>query len=324
MGKTSVSLESVGNLITKNVPTVTSSQTAKEILSKLSRHEWDSIAMTYVLSESDELVGEIPIKKLVSASDSTRASELMISPKVVIHEHEDQERIAIEAIAYDLKSMPVRDKEGKFLGAVTGEKIIDVLHEEHLEDFLRSSGISGKGARILDLMTASFWSLIQSRLPWLVVGLAIGLTASVVVSSFEEHISRNIALVFFMPIVAFMSGAIGTQTETVLVRSLTYLKVSIWKYLIKELSLGMMIGAIIGFITGVFAYLISGSVEISSVIVLSLFASMSVATMLGVLVPLMLRALKKDPAVGSGPFITSLQDLISLSIYFTIAAYLLS
>lgn len=311
-------------MITKNVPTVSGSESVREILGKLAKHEWDSISMVYVLSEGRELVGEIPIKKLVSANDSVKASELMIKPRVVIHEHEDQERIAIEAIAYDLKSMPVKDRDGKFLGAVTAEKIIDVLHEEHLEDFLRSSGISGRGAKILDLMTGSFWDLIKSRLPWLVVGLAIGLGASIVVSSFQDHISRNIALVFFMPIVAFMSGAIGTQTETVLVRSLTYLKVSIWKYLIKELVLGMMIGLVIGSITGVFAYLISGSFEIASVIVLSLFASMSVATMLGVLVPLTLRYLKKDPAVGSGPFITSLQDLISLSIYFTIASFLLS
>lgn len=317
-------LESAGSLITKNVPTVSGSESVKEILGKLAKHEWDSISMIYVLSEERELIGEIPIKKLVSAPDSAKGSTLMIKPRVIIHEHEDQERIAIEAIAYDLKSMPVKDKEGRFLGAVTAEKIIDVLHEEHLEDFLRSSGISGRGAKILDLLTASFWDLIKSRLPWLVVGLAIGLGASVVVSTFADHISRNIALVFFMPIVAFMSGAIGTQTETVLVRSLTYLKVSIWKYLIKELILGMMIGLVIGSITGVFAYLISGSFQIASVIVLSLFASMSVATTLGVLVPLTLRYLKKDPAVGSGPFITSLQDLISLSIYFTIASVLLN
>src|SRR5688572_3820845 len=101
--------EYAGNLITKNVPTVGLSQQTKEILEHLARREWDSIAMVYVLSESGELVGVIPIAKLVSSNSSVRASELMDKPAVVIHEHEDQERIAVEAIANDLKSMPVND-----------------------------------------------------------------------------------------------------------------------------------------------------------------------------------------------------------------------
>lgn len=312
-----------GMLISKNVPSVAPHQEAKTILNMLAKREWDSISVVYVLSESGELVGQIPIGKLVSARENMMAVDLMSKPKVILHEHEHQERIAIEAIANDLKSMPVRNKEGKFLGAVTADKIIDVLHEEHLEDFLRSSGIRGKGAEILNLMTARFSDLIKSRLPWLIVGLVIGLLASVIVSRFEGHLSENIALVFFMPIVAFMSGAIGTQTETVFVRSLTYLKFSIMKYILKELSIGMTIGLFIGVITSIFGFIISGSWQISLVILVSLFASMSFATILGVLVPLTLRFFKKDPAVGSGPFITSLQDLISLTIYFSIAYLLL-
>ena len=323
MAKNSL-LETAGSLITKNVPTVSATEIAKDILSKLSKHEWDSIAMTYVLSDSNELVGEIPIKKLVGADSNKRASELMLNPVVVIHEHEDQERIAVEAIANDMKSMPVKDKDGKFLGAVTAETIIDVLHEEHLEDFLSSSGIRGRGANILNLMSANFLELVKSRLPWLVVGLVIGLLASVVVSFFEGHVRENISLVFFMPVVAFMSGAIGTQTETVFIRSLTYLKINVWQYILKELVLGMIIGLTIGLITGVFSYFLSGSYAIALVITISLFTSMSVATILGVLVPLLLRGLKLDPAVGSGPFITSLQDLISLTIYFSIAFLLLN
>jgi len=324
MGQKTSLLETAGSLITKNVPTVSPSEIAKDILIKLSKHEWDSIAMTYVLSDSYELIGEIPIKKLVTADNDRKASEIMMNPVVVIHEHEDQERIAVEAIANDMKSMPVKSKEGKFLGAVTAETIIDVLHSEHLEDFLRSSGISGRGTKILDLMSANFFELVKSRLPWLIVGLLIGLLASVVVSFFEGPVKNNIALVFFMPVVAFMSGAIGTQTETVFIRSLTYLKINVWQYIAKELVLGMIIGMVIGLITGVFSYFLSGSYTIAIVIAVSLFTSMSVATVLGVLVPLLLRGLKLDPAVGSGPFITSLQDLISLTIYFSIAFWLLS
>ena len=315
--------DSAGALVTKNVPTASTSDHAKDILTKLSRREWDSITVTYILSDSNELLGVVPISKLVAAEEKAQMHSLMQKPSVIIIEDEDKERVAVEAIANDLKSMPVNNKDGKFLGAITADKILDVLHEEHLEDFLRSSGIRGKGSRILDLMSANFFELIKSRLPWLVVGLAIGLLASVVVSFFEGPVKENIALVFFMPVVAFMSGAIGTQTETVFIRSLTYLKINVFQYIVKELILGMIIGGVIALITGVFGYFLSSSFTIAIVVSVSIFISMSVATILGVLVPLLLRALKKDPAVGSGPFITSLQDLISLTIYFSIAYWLL-
>lgn len=323
MADNSLLTDSAGALVAKNVPTASSSEHAKEILAKLSRREWDSITVTYILSKENELLGIVPISKLVAAAEKTRMHELMIKPAVVINETDDQERVAVEAIANDLKSMPVNSKEGKFLGAITADKILDVLHEEHLEDFLRSSGIRGKGSKILDLMSANFLELIKSRLPWLVVGLAIGLLASIVVSFFKGPVKENIALVFFMPVVAFMSGAIGTQTETVFIRSLTYLKINVVQYIFKELVLGMIIGAVIAFITGVFGYFLSDSFTIAVVVSVSIFVSMSVATVLGVLVPLLLKGLKKDPAVGSGPFITSLQDLISLTIYFSIAFWLL-
>lgn len=323
MADNSFLTDSAGALVAKNVPTASSSEHAKEILAKLSRREWDSITVTYILSEENELLGIVPISKLVAAAEKTQMYELMIKPAVVINETDDQERVAVEAIANDLKSMPVNSREGKFLGAITADKILDVLHEEHLEDFLRSSGIRGKGSKILDLMSANFLDLIQSRLPWLIVGLGIGLLASVVVSFFEGHVRQNIALVFFMPVVAFMSGAIGTQTETVFIRSLTYLKINVAQYIFKELVLGMIIGAVIALITGIFGYFLSSSYTIAIVVAVSIFVSMSVATVLGVLVPLLLKGLKKDPAVGSGPFITSLQDLISLTIYFSIAFWLL-
>lgn len=323
MAENSFLPDSAGSLITKNVPTASTSEHAKDILTKLSRREWDSIVVTYVLSESDELLGVVSIAKLVAADGKTQLHVLMEKPPVVINEADDQERVAVEAIANDLKSMPVNNRDGKFLGAITADKILDVLHEEHLEDFLRSSGIRGKGSKILELMSANFFELIKSRLPWLVVGLAIGLLASVVVSFFEGPVKENIALVFFMPVVAFMSGAIGTQTETVFIRSLTYLKINVWQYIFKELVLGMIIGAVIACITGVFGYFLSSSFTIAVVVSVSIFVSMSMATVLGVLVPLLLKGLKKDPAVGSGPFITSLQDLISLTIYFSIAFWLL-
>lgn len=317
-------MESAGSLITKNVPTVSASESAKEILGKLAKHEWDSISMVYVLSSENELIGEIPIKKLVSADDSVKASEMMIKPVVIIHEHEDQERIAIEAIANDLKSMPVRNKEGKFLGAVTAEKIIDVLHEEHLEDFLRSSGIAGRGSKILDLVNASIWDVLKARLPWLIVGLLIGTAASFVVSRFEDVLAQNTALAFFITMVTYMSDSVGTQSETIFIRTQALKQFNVLKYILRELLIGGFIGGLLGSVAGVFAVFISGSVEVGIILGLSLFLSMTSSTVLACITPVVLKWLKKDPAVGSGPFTTAIQDMVSVLIYFSIAMIVLN
>jgi magnesium transporter len=313
-----------GTLITKNVPTVELHDEAKKILAKLAKSEWDSIAMTYVLSPKGELVGEIPIGKLVSARENMPAVDLMIKPVVVIHEHEDQERIAIEAIANDLKSMPVRDKEGKFLGAVTADKIIDVLHEEHLEDFLRASGIRGKGAKILDFVNSNIVDILKARLPWLIVGLFIGLVASFVVSQFEDVLAQNTALAFFISMVAYMSDSVGTQSETIFIRSQAILKFNVLKYVLREFSIGVIIGAILGSVAGVFATFISGDIEIGIILGVSLLLSMSIAAVLACITPIFLKWLKIDPAVGSGPFTTAIQDMISLLIYFSVAMTVIS
>lgn len=324
MGKSSALFNHVGDLITKNVPTISESDKTGEVLEKLATHDWDSISMVYVLSGDNKVLGEIPIKRLVRADKETIASELMVKPLVVIREHESKGRIAVEAIANDLKSLPVENREGKFLGAVTAEKIIDVLHQEHIEDFLRSSGIHGRGSKILDIVNASIFDVLKARLPWLVVGLLIGTAASFVVSRFEDVLAQNTALAFFITMVTYMSDSVGTQSETIFIRTQAIRRFNVIKYISRELLIGGFIGAILGSVAGLFAVFISGKLEIGLILGLSLFFSMSSATVLACITPVILKALKKDPAVGSGPFTTAIQDMFSVVIYFSIAMATLS
>lgn len=174
-----------------------------------------------------------------------------------------------------------------------------------------------------ELVTARFWDLIKIRLPWLVVGLLGGLMASIIVSRFETSLRENIALAFFIPVVAYMSDAIGTQTETILIRALTNLQFNIASYIWRELFVGAVIGSILGVVAGMFAYFLSASSDVAFIVGLSLFLSMTVAAVLACATPLVLRSLGKDPAVGSGPFTTAIQDVVSLTIYFTVAVLLL-
>lgn len=174
-----------------------------------------------------------------------------------------------------------------------------------------------------ELVTARFFDLIKIRLPWLIVGLGGGLLASIIVSRFETSLKENIALAFFIPVVAYMSDSVGTQTETIFIRALTDLKFSIPKYVVRELFVGGLLGLILGSITGVFATILSGSSIVGWVVGLSLFLSMTTATVLACVTPLVLKYFDKDPAAGSGPVSTAIQDVVSLTIYFLVAQALL-
>lgn len=174
-----------------------------------------------------------------------------------------------------------------------------------------------------ELVTARFWDLVITRFPWLLIGLFGGLLASVVVSRFETSLRENIALAFFIPVIAYMSDAVGTQTETIFIRALTNLRFSIPKYIFREFWVGAFMGSIMGLLTGIFAYILSASARVSLIVGFSLFLAMTLATTLACITPLVLRSLKKDPAVGSGPFTTALQDVVSLTIYFLVATVVL-
>lgn len=174
-----------------------------------------------------------------------------------------------------------------------------------------------------ELVTARFWDLIKLRFPWLVIGLVGGLLASIIVSRFETSLRENIALAFFIPVIAYMSDAVGTQTETIFIRALTDLRFSILKYVFREFWVGAFIGSVMGVLTGIFAYSLSGTLRVGLVVGFSLFLAMTLATTMACITPLALRYLKKDPAVGSGPFTTALQDVVSLTIYFLVASAVL-
>lgn len=161
--------------------------------------------------------------------------------------------------------------------------------------------------------------LIKQRLPWLIFGLGGGMVATLVVSNFEKTLSKNIALAFFLPVIVYMSDAIGTQTENIYIRQLAKFKDNFWPYLIKELLIGLSFGLLFGLILGIFAKLWLNSNIIALTVGVSMFINGTIAPVVALIVPEMIFKKRQDPALGAGPFTTILQDLISLSIYLLIA-----
>lgn len=165
--------------------------------------------------------------------------------------------------------------------------------------------------------------LIQHRIPWLVLGLLGGVATTFVSSRFEEVISRNINLVFFIPVIVYMADAVGTQTETIFVRKLSGGKANFGIYILKESVTGLALGTLFGLLLGLFAYLWLHSASTAITVGLAMLVNVTIAPMLAVLIPQLLQKERTDPALGSGPFTTILQDLISLLIYFLIASIIL-
>lgn len=165
--------------------------------------------------------------------------------------------------------------------------------------------------------------MVRHRLPWLAIGLTGGIIATLISSQFEDLLAANIQLSFFIPVIVYMADAVGTQTESVLVRNLGRTKVHFTVYLLKEFMLGTFLGAGFGFVTGLFAYFWFNSFSTAMTVGYAMFFTMSIAPVMALIIPEILWKRHADPAIGSGPFATVIQDLLSLIIYFTVATMII-
>jgi len=165
--------------------------------------------------------------------------------------------------------------------------------------------------------------LLGLRLPWLLVGLIGGTLASVIVSRFETVLSENISLAFFLPLIVYMSDAVGTQTETIFVRNLAKGKISLTTYLLKEFLVGIVLGVVFGILIGLIANFWIGSFKIAFTVGLAMFVNVAIAPIIALIVPTAIFKEHRDPALGAGPFTTIVQDIISILIYFLVAGFIL-
>lgn len=165
--------------------------------------------------------------------------------------------------------------------------------------------------------------LLKLRLPWLIAGLLLGTVLTVAVSKFESLLSRDVALAFFIPIIVYISDAVGTQTQTIYIRNLAKGHAKFSTYMVKEIILGIILGGLFGSAMGTFAWLWRGSIELGLTVGLAMAASVATATVVALLIPIFLKAEHTDPAVGGGPVTTVIQDLISVLIYFAVASVII-
>lgn len=277
----------------------------------------------YVVDDKNCLRGVLSLRQLLVNPNDKPLSGIMESDVVAVSTETDQEAVAQIVSRYNIMAVPVVDPEGVILGIVTVDDIIDVIREEATEDFFQMVGAGKDREILLKPVTQN----VVTRLPWLLASWVGGVLAMTVISSFQVELVKVIALAGFIPVITGMGGNIGTQSSTLTIRGLATGRVNINQtrnYIFKQLRVGLLLGLIFGVLLGTLAWLFYGSLELGSVVALAICASMLIATSLGTLVPIILYRMDVDPAIATGPFVTTSTDVLGVLIYFLLAKGLLS
>ncbi len=318
--------ESAGAIATAKVITVDPSETVEEIEKRI-REKVDSYKMlqyVYVLDKTRKIKGVFSMRGIFSSPVSAKAEDIMVSDIIWVSSDTDQETSAIKAVQNGIRAIPVLEKDGTFLGVITSDTILEVLSEEHSEDLLYLGGVQ-KIYSANSILKDRLEVLFLARLPWLLVGLAGGFLAALLVEGFEEILKNHIILAFFLPLVVYMSDAVASQTLTIFIRAMSLdHHFSIKKYVFRELKLGTLIAFVLGLVLMAVSLAWFSDLVLSIVLGTALFFAVLVAVFVALLMTLLLRYFRKDPAVGSGPFATIIIDIVTIFIYFFIATLLLS
>jgi magnesium transporter len=310
--------QTAGRIMNPKVFALAEDMTAGESITALqSSRDVEVVFYLYVIDVRRHLVGVVSLRRLLLVSPETPLKRIMTTDLISVRADMDQEEVARLVASYNLLAIPVVDEENKLVGVITVDDVIDVIKDEATEDVYRLAGVAGDD-RVFTKASAS----LRKRLPWLLVNLATAFLAASVVGLFKGTIDKVIALAIYMPVVAGMGGNAATQTLTVIVRGIALGELT-WsntrKALFKEAAVGIGNGIACGAIGALVAWLFSSDAMLGGILAMAMIINMFVAATAGTLIPLMLRALKVDPALASSVFITTLTDVFGFLSFLGLA-----
>jgi len=318
--------KTAGSIMTTEYVSLYTTQTVREALQEMKDKAPDAetIYYTYVLDEQKHLVGVISLRDLIVADEDEKIEHVMSENVVSVSVGRDQREVAQMIRDYDFIAMPVVDFQNHLLGIITVDDIIDVMEEEASEEYSKFAALSGKGTRELDVSPVQ---AARKRLPWLIILLFLGMITASLIGSFESTLEQVPIVAIFIPLIAGMAGNAGTQSLAVAVRGLAmgeYIAEKKLKLVLKEITTGVLVGGSCGIVVTCFIYFWKGSFFLGLLVGIAILATLTVATLSGALIPLIMERLNIDPAVASGPFITTLNDITSVIIYFGMATVFIS
>ena len=319
--------DTAGSLMVTDFIALEEGVTAKEVIEAL-QNKYLDVEMPfyiYVIDAYGKLVGVSSLRQLVVVHPEKPLKEFMAKDLVSVTPYTDREEVARLVSRYDYLAIPVVDDDNKIVGIVTVDDVIDILHEAATEDILKMAGVGDEY-----IETQTVFRGIRIRLPWLFASFLGGVAAFFVIGGFQAEIAKVTILAAFIPVISGMGGNIGTQSSTIVVRGLATGRIHLQdfsKVIFKEISVGLILGIVYGLFIGVIAKIMFSTEPIAYPLAMSvgcaIITSMSIAALMGSTVPLILHRLNIDPAVATGPFVTTSIDIVSAFCYFSIAGFFL-
>lgn len=315
--------DTAGGIMVPDFIALSQETTAKEAISSLQK-EYVDVEMPfylYVVDEYGKLVGVISLRQLVVTPPETSLKVFMATDVVSVRTDMDQEEVAKIVARYDILAVPVVDESNRLVGIVTVDDVIDIFRREATEDILR---MAGAGEEFVE--TKSILKSTRIRLPWLFASCIGGIFAFFIIDQFEDSLNKFVYLAAFIPVIMGMGGNIGTQSSTIVVRGLATGRISITEIgsvVLKELAVGFILGVIYGAIIGLVAQFSYRVDMLAFSVGIAVTASMAIAALVGSFVPMAFARVNIDPAVATGPFVTTSMDIISVLFYFYISTSLL-
>jgi magnesium transporter len=276
-------------------------------------------AQDVVVLADGRAVGLTPLEALLEADPRQPVGELMRREPATVMADTDQELAAHAMVRQRSRSLVVADADGRFVGLIPADRMLGVLLAEHDSDMARLGGYVAGATRARGAAQEPVSRRLWHRLPWLLLGVLGAMGSAVVVGAFEGQLEANVIVAFFVPAIVYMADAVGTQTETVLIRALAA-GVTTRTIVGRELVTGVVMGVVIGAVFFAFVALGWGDVDVATAVAIALLASCSIATLVAMALPSIFQRLGRDPAFGSGPLATVIQDVLSILVYFAVVA----
>jgi magnesium transporter len=316
-----ITFETAAEHASREVPVADAGRRAGDLRRELEGRRW-ACASLIVVCAGERFEGIVRLEDLLAAPAEVPLSDLMDRDPPVVRPGVDQEIAAWRAVRHAESALAVVDREGRFVGVIPPDRLLAVLLTEHEEDLARLGGFLRSTSAARRASEEPVERRLRHRLPWLLLGLAGALLAAEAVGWFEAVLSRRIVLAFFIPMLVYLADAVGTQTETIVVRGLS-VGVATRRMAGREAISGLATGALLALAAGPLVWLLWGAADLALVVALSLLAACATATLVAMALPALLDALNIDPAFASGPLATVIQDLLSILIYLGVATAIL-
>jgi magnesium transporter len=307
-----------GALMAKELIRVKQSWTIKQCTDeiRIQAEDVSKVYTAYVVDEFEELLGWISLKKILLSRENQKVEDIYDSNIISESTYSSGEEVASTMQKYDLVALPIIDAFNRLVGRVTFDDVLDYVKDEAEKDYQMLSGISG-GKDTSDTVLSN----TRARLPWLIVGLVGGIASSLVIGGFEEELARNLQLALFVPLIMAMAGNVGVQSSSLMVQGLANNSITnsdVWGKLGKELLIALINGLVCSGLLMGYGFVSGSHLDIMMTVGLALLSVILMAAVIGTVVPLALDRLKIDPALATGPFITTSNDLLGLFLYFMI------